>query len=282
MPDEKTNGPISAIPEHDLLRRIGRGSYGEVWLARAMTGVYRAVKIVHRQTFDDSRPFERELAGLHRFEPISRSHEGLIDVLQVGQNRDQGYFYYVMELGDDQRSGQLIDPDHYQPKNLAKEQAARGTLPFEECLQIGLSLSHALAHLHEHGLIHRDIKPSNIIFVNGEPKLADIGLVADIRPPEQVQTIVGTPGYMPLPPEKPGTPQADIYALGMLLYVVATGREPALFPELSTTLMDGSGHPEFIKLNAIVLKACQPNLAQRYQTTAQMLLDLQSAAKSQV
>ena len=57
-----------------------------------------------------------------------------------------------------------------------------------------------------------------------------IGLVAEVRPVDQVHTIVGTLGYMPPSPEKPGTPQADIYALGMLLYVISTGSEPALFP----------------------------------------------------
>src|ERR1041385_589780 len=269
MPDEKTNGPISAIPEHDLLRRIGRGSYGEVWLARAMTGVYRAVKIVHRQTFDDSRPFERELAGLHRFEPISRSHEGLIDVLQVGQNRDQGYFYYVMELGDDQRSGQLIDPDHYQPKNLAKEQAARGTLPFEECLQIGLSLSLALAHLHEHGLIHRDIKPSNIIFVNGLPKLADIGLVADIK---VALSYVGTEGY--IPPEGPSSPQADVFSLGKVLYEISTGKDRNEFPELPVPLGDVSDPSLALELNEVILKACERDLHKRYATARDMHADL--------
>jgi serine/threonine protein kinase len=66
-----------------------------------------------------------------------------------------------------------------------------------------------LAHLHEQGLVHRDIKPSNVIFVNGVPKLSDIGVVTDAG---DTQSIVGTEGY--LPPEGPGTPQADIYSLG--------------------------------------------------------------------
>src|SRR5580658_2904327 len=91
----------SAIPDHELLKCIGQGSYGEVWLARNMMGQYRAVKIVYRESFRERRPFERELAGIRKFEPISRSHEGFIDVLHVGINEHEGYFYYVMELGDD-------------------------------------------------------------------------------------------------------------------------------------------------------------------------------------
>ena len=55
------------IPDHTLLRCIGRGSYGEVWLARNLMGTYRAVKIIHRQNFEDQRPFEREFHGIHQF-----------------------------------------------------------------------------------------------------------------------------------------------------------------------------------------------------------------------
>src|SRR5690348_290415 len=78
--------PPPVIPDHELLRCIGRGSYGTVWLARNMMGMYRAVKIVYRNSFTDQRPFERELSGIRKFEPISRSHEGFVDVLQVGIN----------------------------------------------------------------------------------------------------------------------------------------------------------------------------------------------------
>jgi len=88
------------IPDHELIQRIGRGSYGEVWLARNLMG-YRAVKIVYRKNFQHQRPFERELAGIKKFEPISRSHESFVDILHVGQNETAGYFYYIMELGDD-------------------------------------------------------------------------------------------------------------------------------------------------------------------------------------
>lgn len=63
------------IPDHQLLRCIGRGSYGEVWIARSVTGPYRAVKLVHRRSFGAQRPYEREFEGLQRFEPISRTHD---------------------------------------------------------------------------------------------------------------------------------------------------------------------------------------------------------------
>src|SRR5215471_16798027 len=80
--------PPPSIPDHQLLRCIGRGSYGSVWLARNAMGTFRAVKFVHRGSFSDARPFERELAGIRRFEPISRSHDGFLDVLHVGINEE--------------------------------------------------------------------------------------------------------------------------------------------------------------------------------------------------
>src|SRR6266545_3344663 len=92
--------PLPAIPDHELIRLIGRGSYGQVWLARNAVGTLRAIKVVYRKTFNTDRPYEREFSGIKKFEPISRSHESLIDVLHVGRNDGAGYFYYVMELAD--------------------------------------------------------------------------------------------------------------------------------------------------------------------------------------
>ena len=96
--------PPPHIPDHELLRPIGQGSYGEVWLARNVMGTYRAVKVVYRHRFDNNRPFEREFSGIQRFEPVSRSHDGLVDILQIGRSDQAGYFYYVMELADDASS----------------------------------------------------------------------------------------------------------------------------------------------------------------------------------
>ncbi len=117
----------------------------------------------------------------------------------------------------------------YHPRTLKHDLQTRGRLPLTECLQIGRALTTALEHLHGHGLVHRDIKPSNVIFVNGVPKLADIGLVANI---DATMSFVGTAGYVP--PEGPGKPTGDIYSLGKLLYEISVGRDTAAFPELPT------------------------------------------------
>src|SRR5439155_12269481 len=147
-----------AIPDHELIRPIGRGSYGEVWLARNVMGTYRAVKIVYRCSFESDQPFDREFRGIQNFDPISRTHESQLNILHVGRNPES--FFYVLELADDQTSGQKIDPEKYVPKTLKSELEQRGRLPVAECLRIGLALTTALSHLHKHGLVHRDIKPS--------------------------------------------------------------------------------------------------------------------------
>jgi WD40 repeat protein len=261
--------PPPFIPDHELLRCIGRGSYGVVWLARNMMGAYRAVKVVYRKSFTHQRPFDRELSGIRKFEPISRSREGFIDVLHVGINEEEGYFYYVMEVGDDRTSGQTIDAKNYAAKTLAQEITAAGRLSVQECVQLGLALSQALADLHRHGLVHRDIKPSNIIFVNGVPKLADIGLVAEV---EEARSYVGTEGF--IPPEGPGTPQADIFSLGKVLYEVSTGKDRQDFPELPTLWDEAADHEWFLELNEVVLRACKSDPARRYQSAGDLHADL--------
>ncbi|HTL18031.1 MAG TPA: WD40 repeat domain-containing serine/threonine-protein kinase [Patescibacteria group bacterium] len=266
--------PPPSIPEYELLRCIGRGSYGSVWLARSVTGAYRAVKVVYQDQFEDERPYEREFEGIKRFEPISRSHESQMDILQVGRNDQSGYFYYVMELADDACSGEpllsSISVGQYLPKTLARVLHARQRLPVNEALPIAISLAEGLAHLHEQGLVHRDIKPSNIIFVGGLAKLADIGLITFT---DATRSFVGTQGFVP--PEGPGTPRADIFGLGKVIYEICTGRDRMDFPSLPEDLETLPDRAELGELNEILLKACDPDIACRYSSASDLKSDLE-------
>ena len=98
------------MPDFELLRCIGSGSYGDVWLARNVLGQCRAVKFVYRNRFSDPRPFEREFEGIQRFEPISRSHPSQLAILHVGKNTAEGCFYYVMELADAAEPRETSEP----------------------------------------------------------------------------------------------------------------------------------------------------------------------------
>jgi len=271
------------VPGYELLPSpFGQGAYGSVWLARNAAREWRAVKLIYLKNFqDDLSPYEREFNGISRYQPISDKHPSLLRVYFVSEKFAR-HFYYVMELGDSLEPGWEREPKTYKPRDLASDcaRAPGGRLQARECLRIGIDLSDALDFLHRQGLTHRDIKPQNIIFVHGRPKLADLGLIGEIRPPDQPRTLLGTPGYMPPPPEFPGTPQADIYALGVVLYVLSTGRAPAFLPEISTTIAGNLDATEFFAVNAIILKACQPDPAERYPSALEMQRALREAQKA--
>jgi len=206
-PPQEVHAPIPkpGIPNHELLHRIGGGSYGDIWLARSVTGQLRAVKVVWRQRFSSDRPYEREFHGIVQFEPISRSHPGVINILHVGRDDSVGCFFYVMELADNAGEAAILgsrslildgknpseDPDRlhpstgvqnrvsstqhpesYTPRTLAADLKARGRLPVADVLALGVQLADALGHLHRRGLVHRDVKPSNVIFIHGQAKPA--------------------------------------------------------------------------------------------------------------
>lgn len=274
------------IPEHEMLKRIGGGSFGEVWLARNRLGTLRAVKVVYRDRFESDRAYERELNGLRRFEPVSRTHDGLVDILQVGQSETEGWAYCVMELADD--AGRVISKtieerplppadslttdllvSGYSPHTLASALRQRGRLPVAECVTLGFALADALAHLHRHGLIHRDVKPSNIVFVEGKARLADIGLVASVR---EVGSFVGTRGF--IPPEGHQDGRGDVFSLGKVLYECAWGRDRLEFPEVPTDAAEWADHPQLIELNEVILKATEPHPEQRYVSMVEMRDDL--------
>ncbi len=268
MPPTTTDRHAPNVPNHEMVRIIGRGSYGEIWLARSLTGTWRAVKIVDRRTFESDKAFQREFEGMAKFEPISRGNAGFVDILHVGRDVGGGFFYYVMELADDHLGSGAIDHANYVPKTIKTELSRRSRLLADECITIGLSLSTALGALHQQRLVHRDIKPANIIFVGGVPKIADIGLVAA----SGQDSYVGTEGYVP--PEGPGTPQADIYSLGKVLYEMAMGKDRMDFPAINSDLSKLPDRAALMRLNDVLLRACATDPDTRYVTAEEMHDDL--------
>ena len=263
--------PAGLRSRNEMIRRIGRGGCGEVWLARNTLGAWRAVKIVRFGEAGPRHISKSEFAGLLKFEPVSRLHDGLVDILQVGGGGEAGYFYYVMELADGINTGRPFDPETYLPRTLAQDIHQWGRLPVGECIRLGAAIASALGFLHRQRLTHRDLKPSNIIFVNGFPKLADVGLVAGIS---RKREYVGTEGYVP--PEGSGTAQADLYSLGKVLYEMSTGNSADKYPALPANLGTGLDDLELEQFNQIVLKACHTHPWSRYRSADELMMALLS------
>ena len=264
LPVPETLRTTPQVPNHTLIKNIGSGAYGEVWLARSEIGTFHAVKFVKRALFEDSAPYEREYMGVKNYMPISKSHLALLNITFIGKDPEDSCFFYIMETADDMETGPDIHPDHYAPKSLFKVLKKEKRMSPESCLELALHLSDALAALHRHGLIHRDIKPANIIYVNGMPKLADIGLVSVMQ--ESV-SFVGTEDYIPR--EGPGEPSADIFALGRVLFRALTGFGARRFPDLPDELLNDPS-PLVIRLNEIIQKAGVDNPAERHPSAAQL------------
>jgi formylglycine-generating enzyme required for sulfatase activity len=226
--------PLGGVPieldEYQLLRPLGQGAMGTVYLAHD-TVLDRQVAIKWIAMIEPSAAarsrFLLEARAIARLQ-----HPNVASVYRVGQI--DGRPYLVCEYV----RGESLD-------RLAKP------VPWERLLQLALGLSRGLDAAHRGGVLHRDLKPANAILADsGEVKLLDFGLAkllphpaapavpvppsvwladfATTPPPLKESGVLGTPLYMA--PElwrgEPATPRADLYSLGALLYELATGQPP--------------------------------------------------------
>lgn len=259
------------VPDHEILREIGTGAYGEVWLARSMTGAYRAVKVVWREDFASDELFIREFEGVLHYEPMARDLSGMVHILHVGRHGGEfPHYFYVMELADDAYTGIHIDPAAYTPRTLQSDRDMYGNrpMPLDYVLEAGCQLARALEGLHTEGLTHGDVKPANVIFINGRLKLADPGMVAGM----ETRAYAGTEGY--IPPEGGGSPRADVYALAKMLYEMVTGLDRMSFPTLPDELPEGLDHRRWLGFNAIICRAAEPVVGKQSIVTAQQMAEL--------
>jgi serine/threonine protein kinase len=269
MQNQPSREQRPAIPEHELLRLIGRGPGSEVWLARSSIGAFRAVKIVSTSATASIGSFHRELQDIRSSEAVSRLHDGLVDMLQVGGSAAAGYFYCVMELADDRATGQAIDPAKYHPRTLAHELQARRHLSVGECIRLGAAIASALGFLHRQRLCHCDLKPSNIIFINGFPKLADMGTVVEAP---ATRSHIANMAFRTR--ETVYSPRADVYALARVLYAAATGEAADNYPALPSHLEDTAQTRDLMKFVRLLERTCGVNSSYRCKSAEDLLTAL--------
>ena len=250
--------------EWRLLREIGRGAYGVVYLAKASDGRLSALKLCRRDGTEEER-YQRELRGAKLYMSVSAS-EGLVRMREVVET-DWG-FYSVMDLADDEFDRAEMEPESYRPKTLAKVIEGEKALPLKECVKLGIALAEGLAALQRHHLLHRDIKPGNVIYIGGKPVLSDPGLLVEEA---QAASLVGTPGYVP--PEKFTDSASDIYSLGLTLKAASFGRRVEDLDKGPAQEAD-TGARFFPAWWRILNKATDPDTSRRYRSAKALLKDL--------
>jgi serine/threonine protein kinase len=256
------------LPDFDLIRPVGRGGFGEVWLgANRTTGQLRAIKLIPLRQSGQSDPAAREIASLTRLEAsLGRQHANLLSIHHVGRTAD--YLFYVMDPADDVRGGPASNNRDYRPATLqSRLQAA--PLSAEVCRDYAGQLLAGLASLHAAGMVHRDVKPANCLFVDGQLKLADFGLVTDVHP---LVSRVGTQKYMP--PDGRMDMRADVYAAGLVIYEMISGLPVDDFPRLGQQAIAVRDVPILATLLRLVLHACEREPERRPVDAEAMLTEL--------
>jgi serine/threonine-protein kinase len=202
------------IPNHTIVRKIGEGGMGTVFLATDdMLQRQVAIKVLKRGASadeDSMKRFRAEAVTLARLR-----NPGITMLYNLVRN--QGYWCMIME--------------YVEGETLEARLKRLGTIPVEQVIRIAIQTLDGLQHAHDKGVIHRDMKPSNLmISPEGEVKIMDFGIarISGNSRFTRIGQAVGTPQYMS--PEqikgKEGDCASDIYSFGIVLYELLTGVTP--------------------------------------------------------
>jgi hypothetical protein len=197
-----------------LLNRLGAGGMSVVWRAHdEVLDREVAVKVLAVEKAADAGLLERIRVEARAAARLR--HPNVVQVHDYGQTADD-LPYVVMELVDGRSLADVL---------------AGGPLPWRSAALIGAQVAAALAAAHSRGIVHRDVKPSNVMVTSGGVKLVDFGISATVGEADWIGgEVLGTPAY--LAPERlgggPVRAATDVYALGLLLYLMVAGRLPWL------------------------------------------------------
>lgn len=253
---------------YSLIRQLAAGSYAETWLGNdGALDRYVAIKLLHST---DSNPDEDTQEFLHEARIAAAvSHPNIVAVYDAGE--EDGRPFLIMEWVD----GETLKQEIISSRRITPERA----------LDVSSELLDGLSVIHAQGIIHRDVKPQNIM-VNGfgTVKLTDFGIARLITEPESRTdgTTAGSAAYM-APEQAQGlavTPAADIYAAGVILYEMLTGRLPFRSDDPQEVLLQHINEPVPrprrtnpsipAQVEAIVLKALEKNPEDRFTSADEM------------
>jgi serine/threonine protein kinase len=218
VPDRETDASGQRIGAWILERLLGTGGMGQVWLARRNDGQHQgtaAIKML-RVAIADTRANERFAQEGHILARLSHPHIAML--LDAGFGAD-GQRYLVLEYVDGERIDCWCDTRR---------------LDLDARLELFLQVCAAVAHAHAHLIVHRDLKPSNILVLgDGNAKLLDFGIAKLLEGDVGAQftgdaAAALTPGFA-APEQISGAPitiATDVYALGVILYLLLGGRNP--------------------------------------------------------
>ena len=203
------------INNYTILAKCGKGSFGTVYLAKRDDGKYVALKEISLI----GSAGERELQAIASYKSCPSS-PFLLQILDLVVDEEDDKFYYTMELADNILG---LDSKEYKPCTLETILCRHNTLNVVQTREIVCHLLDGLSVLHQNNFVHRDIKPGNIVWINGVPKLGDIGLLAN----ENSMTFrAGSDGFMPIynSPILPNSKAVDLYALTRLIFCCLSGK----------------------------------------------------------
>jgi eukaryotic-like serine/threonine-protein kinase len=214
---QPTSGPPRIAERYRLVRSLGAGGMGRVWLARDEV-LHRDVavkEVIPPSGLTGSEGDEAASRGLREARAIARlSHPNVVRIYDVvaGQPRP----WIVMEYVPSRSLQQILEQD--------------GPLPPPEAARIGLGVLAALVAAHRAGVLHRDVKPSNVLLSEDRVVLTDFGLATLAGDSTLTRTgqILGSPAYIAPERARDGTtgPESDLWSLGATLYAAVEGRSP--------------------------------------------------------
>ncbi len=251
--------PRSVHEEYRILRKIGGGGMGVVYLARdKRLGRHVAIKRLTPSEGDDSleKRFMREARAI-----ASLNHIHIVHVYSLGEDKDGPYI--VMEYVP----GPKPDPSGHTPNppcSLADMVHRDGQLPLDAALDLVIKVCRAMVYAHGASVVHRDLKPANILVdESGEPKVVDFGLARVSESSDKPLTMPGEKmlslGYGAPEQEMDASladERADVYALGAVLYFCITGKNPRYFRPNDV--------PEVLRLT--IEKALETDRDERWET----------------